>query len=174
MVVAFFLSFNAGTRDRALEAMAKAKSGSTTNWFLFSLAYDFVIHMSFNWADFFVKAYTSDCDHAAIEEVDRQGGGSIFQSPSAVLFSATGAFEAAGGKCVPDVFEPSYERTLAIVGEFDPSTPLERKPAALPSDRFVVIKDAGHADVLYADRGATATWLTRFFLHPNEFSAGHP
>ena len=164
-VVAFFLSFNASTRDRALRALASAKQGSTGNWFLLSLAYDWVIHFSFNWADFFVKGYTSDCDREAILDVDRQGESAIFQSPSAVLFSGADAFEAAGGRCEPYRFEPNYERTLAIVGEFDPSTPIERRPAQLPPERFVVIPNAGHADVLYDAPGSTAPILSRFLLH---------
>jgi len=167
LVVAFFLSFNASTRDTAFKAMASAESGSAGNWYLFSLAYDWVIRFSFNWADFFVKAYMADCDRAAVELVDQQGSGALFGSPSAVLFSATEAFKSAGGVCRPDHFEPDYRRTLAIVGEFDPSTPIERKPHALPDERFVVLKGAGHADVLYANPGAAATWLTRFFLSPD-------
>lgn len=166
LLVAFFLSFNASTRDRALRAMASAADGHAGWWYLFSLAYGQVIRHGFNWADFFIKAYTSDCDPAAVELVDRQGRDALFESPSAVLFSATRAFEAAGGRCVADRFEPDYRHTLAVVGEFDPSTPIERRPAALPADRFVVVENAGHADVLYADPGAAAAWLTGFFLPP--------
>lgn len=167
MVVAFFLSFNTATRDHALAAMANAGQGHSGRWFLLSLAYDWVIRFSFNWADFFVKAYTSDCDRATLAQVDRQGEAAVFQSPSAVLFSAIDAFEAAGGRCPTSHFEPDYQRTLAIVGEFDPSTPIERRPAALPADRLMVVPGAGHADVLYADPGSAVRWLTRFFLQPD-------
>lgn len=172
LVVAFFLSFNTSTRDMAFRAMASAEDGKAGNWYLFSLAYDWVIRFSFNWADFFVKAYTSDCDRAAVELADQQGRGALFGSPSAVLFSATEAFQDAGGDCRPDRFEPDYRRTLVVVGEFDPSTPIERKPAGLPAERFVVLKDAGHADVLYANPGGAALWLTRFFLSPGSQPGG--
>jgi hypothetical protein len=32
-------------------------------------------------------------------------------------------------------------------------------------DRFIVVKNGGHTDVLYADLGAAAKWLAGFFLH---------
>jgi pimeloyl-ACP methyl ester carboxylesterase len=159
LMTAFFLSFNAPTRDRAFKAMS-----SSARWYLLALSGDLVVRYGFNWADFFVKGYTSDCDRAAVAKADEQGSKALFQSPSAVFFSAIDGFEAAGGRCPSPPFEPDYRRTLAITGEFDPSTPIERKPGALPDHRFIVVKDAGHADVLYGDPAATAAWLTRFFL----------
>jgi pimeloyl-ACP methyl ester carboxylesterase len=96
-----------------------------------------------------------------------QGRKALFQSPSSMLFAGADAFEAAGGRCQPSQRLPDYRNTLAIVGEFDPSTPIERKPDGLPNERFIVVKGAGHADVL-SNRDATANWLRRFFLHPDQ------
>jgi hypothetical protein len=57
-----------------------------------------------------------------------QGRKALFQSPSSMLFAGADAFEAAGGRCQPSQRLPDYRNTLAIVGEFDPSTPIERSP----------------------------------------------
>lgn len=175
LTVAFFLSFNSSTRDRAFRAMMSAANGDTGSWFLMALSYKLIVRFGFDWGDFFVKAYTADCDQEAIALADSQGQRSPFQSPSSVLFSASEGFKAAGGRCAPAVFTPDYRATLVIVGEFDPSTPIERKPAALADDRFVVISNAGHADVLYANPSASASWLRRFFLNldPEPVSTNH-
>jgi pimeloyl-ACP methyl ester carboxylesterase len=170
LTVAFFLSFNSGTRDSALDAMAAARTGSSAAWYMYALSYNMLIRFGFNWADFYLKAYTSDCDRAAIERVGVQGSKALFQSPSSMLFAGADAFEAAGGRCQPTQLVPDYRNTLAIVGEFDPSTPIERKPDGLPSERFIVVKGAGHADVL-SNRDVTANWLRQFFLHPDQAHA---
>jgi pimeloyl-ACP methyl ester carboxylesterase len=167
LTVAFFLSFNSGTRDSAIDAMAAARTGSSATWYMYALSYNMLIRFGFNWADFYLKAYTSDCDRVAINKIGVQGRTALFQSPSSMLFAGADAFEAAGGRCQPNQLVPDYRNTLAIVGEFDPSTPIERKPDGLPSERFIVVKGAGHADVL-SNRTATANWLRRFFLHPDQ------
>lgn len=166
--VAFFMSFNSWTRDWSMRALASSLHGHSGYWLLFSESYNWFIRFGFNWADFFLKAYTADCDRDAIQRVDAQGKNAVFQSPSSVLFVGTDAYEAAGGRCSPDAFEPDFRNTLAINGEFDTTTPIERKPAALPDDRFIVIQGAGHADIFYPDQNATAVWLRRFFLHPDQ------
>ena len=168
LTVAFFLSFNAATRDRAFDAMAAASRGETGNWSLMAWSYQLIAYFGFNWADFFVKAYSADCDPHAIALADAQANQSPFQSPSSILFSGCAGFSAAGGTSSPSNFVPDYQKTLAIVGEFDPSTPIERKPAGLPDARFVVIGNAGHADVLYADPAGSARWLRSFFLGAND------
>lgn len=165
-MVAFFMSFNGGGRDSVLAAMAPERT--TGSWYLYSLGYDMFIRFGFNWADFYVKAYTSDCNRAAIKAIGEQGRHALFGSPSSALFAGADGFEAAGGRCDAPALVPDYRNTLAIMGEFDPSCPIERKPDGMPDARFVVIPGAGHADVFYANQGATANWLRRFFLHPDQ------
>ncbi|TJZ70742.1 alpha/beta hydrolase [Chitiniphilus eburneus] len=167
LFVAYFMSFNTWTRDSSLRALTGAQRGEAARWFLFSASYDWFIRFGFNWADFFLKAYATDCDEAAIQRVDAEGQGAVFQSPSSVLFAGTGAYTAAGGRCAPTDFTPDYRNTLAINGEFDTTTPIERKPAELPAERYIVIPGAGHADILYPDLGSAARWLRGFLLHPD-------
>ncbi|WP_284209351.1 alpha/beta fold hydrolase, partial [Chitiniphilus shinanonensis] len=167
LFVAYFMSFNSWTRDWSLRAVTGAQQGEGARWFLFSAAYDWFIRFGFNWADFFLKAYATDCDEAAIRAVDQAGQGTLFQSPSSVLFAGTAAYVAAGGRCAPSGLTPDYRNTLAINGEFDTTTPIERRPEGLPADRYVVIPGAGHADILYPDLGAAAHWLRGFLLHPD-------
>lgn len=105
----------------------------------------------------------------ALERITRGSAGlGAAGSPSSALFAGADGFEAAGGRCDQPALEPGYRNTLAINGEFDPSTPIERKPAGLPGERFVVIPDAGHADVFYGSQSGTAIWLRRFFLPPDQ------
>lgn len=164
LTVSFFMSFNAGTRDRALRAMADASEGNTGTWSMLALSYPLITRFSFNWADFFVKAYSTDCDLDAISKADQQATLSPFQSPSSILFSACSNYLAIHQHATEVNFTPDYRHTLVVVGEFDPSTPIERKPAALPNESFIVIKNAGHADVLYSDPSSTARWLLSTFL----------
>lgn len=166
LFVAFFLSFNVWTRDHAYQALVSANEGSGGRWFLLDQSYDWFIRFGFNWADFFLKAYTADCDRDAIRRADAQGGEAVFQSPSSVLFAGMDGYEAAGGRCQPDAWTPDLRHTLAINGEFDTTTPLERRPAALSDDQYIVISGGGHADVLYPDHGRAATWMRNFFLQP--------
>lgn len=168
MLVAFFLSFNRGGRDAALSALSASRSGASLPWYLYGLGYDLMIRFGFNWADFYLKAYSADCRREAIGHLRLQGQGALFGNPSSLLFAGADGFEAAGGHCDAPVLEPDYRNTLAIVGEFDPSTPIERKPEGLPAQRFIVVKDAGHADVFYGKQADTAGWLRRFFLHPDQ------
>lgn len=168
MMIAFFLSFNSAGRDAALAALSNSRRGASLSWYLYSLGYPLFIRFGFNWADFFVKAYTSDCNREAIRQLGLQGQDTLFGSPSAPLFAGTDAFEAAGGRCDVPALEPDYRNTLAVIGQFDPSTPIERKPAGLPPQHFIVIPDAGHADVFFGKQADSAAWLRRFFLHPDQ------
>ncbi|MET3133694.1 pimeloyl-ACP methyl ester carboxylesterase [Oxalobacteraceae bacterium GrIS 1.11] len=168
MMVAFFMSFNRASRDSVLEALAASRRGASASWYLYSLGYNWFIRFGFNWADFYLKAYTSDCDPAAIERLAAQGRDALFGSPSAPLFAGADAFAAAGGHCRTSGWTPDYRNTLAITGEFDPSTPIERKPVDFPEQNYIVIQDAGHADVFYSNGADTAGWLRRFFFHPDQ------
>jgi pimeloyl-ACP methyl ester carboxylesterase len=174
LMVAFFLSYNQHTRHQAFAALDGAENGHTLRWWSLGFAYNWMIRFGFNWADFFVKAYTADCRREDIARADRQGRDALFQSPSAVLFSAIDAFEAAGGRCPGPAMPPDYRHTLAVIGEFDPSTPLESLPAEFPREHLVTVAGAGHADVLYGNDGATGRWLRRFFLETPSFETDLP
>lgn len=168
LLIAFFLSFNGSTRDSAFNAMASAQDGSGGAWYLLSLSYGMFVRFGFNWADFFLKGYNSDCDRDALGKIAEQGKNAMFQSPSSALFAGADEFEAAGGSCKQSGFVTDYRNTLAVMGEFDPSTPIERKPKEFPDEMFMVLKNAGHADVFYSNQGSTTAWLQKFFLHPDQ------
>lgn len=167
LFVTFFLSFNTWTRDHAYQALIRANEGAGGQWLLMEQSYDWFIRFGFNWADFFLKAYTADCDREAIRRADAQGAGASFQSPSSVLFAGMDGYEAAGGRCQPAAWTPDLRHTLAINGEFDTTTPLERRPAGMGNDQYIVIAGGGHADVFYPDHGRVAGWMRDFFLRPS-------
>lgn len=163
---AFFLTFNGGSRNRVFDAMSAASSGRGWQWYLLSSSYNWLVRYGFNWADFFLKAYTADCDVTLPARLDQQGEHALFQSPSSVLFAGLPAYLEAGGRCHAPL-QPDYRNTLAVIGEFDPSTPIERRPAGMPAERWKVVPGAGHGDVFYANPEATVVWLRRFLLSPS-------
>lgn len=167
---AFFLTFNGASRNRVFDAMWSARGGSGLQWYLLSSSYNWLVRYGFNWADFFLKAYTADCDPDLPARLDRQGAHALFQSPSSVLFAGLPAYLDAGGRC-PAPLRPDYRNTLAVIGEFDPSTPIERRPAGMPAERWKVVPGAGHGDVFYANPEATVAWLRGFFLTPSPMQA---
>lgn len=166
LFVSFFLTFNTNTRDFAYKALSTANEGSGGRWLLLDLSYDWFIRFGFNWADFFLKAYIADCDRDAIQRADADGQSAIFQSPSSVLFAGMDGFEASGGRCGALSWTPDLRHTLAINGEFDTTTPLERRPAALNNEQYIVIPGGGHADIFYPNHGQAARWMRSFFLKP--------
>lgn len=170
LFAAFFLSFNARGRDHVFDAMLNARNGRSWQWWLLSRSYDWLVRYGFNWADFFVKAYSVDIDPELPARLDEQGKQALFQSPSSILFAGSPAYLGAGGVCDP-LHQPDYRNTLAVIGEFDPSTPIERRPSGMPVDRWHVVPGGGHADVFYADPEATVGWLREFLLCPRPLSA---
>ena len=108
----------------------------------------------------------ADGDPELPARLDEQGRHALFQSPSSVLFAGVPAYKRAGGVCSAPL-EPDYRNTLAVIGEFDPSTPIERRPTNMPLDCWQVVPGGGHADVFYADSEATVLWLRQFLLSPS-------
>lgn len=160
----FVLSFNPGTQARVFGGLLAARTGRGFQWFMADQACDWFVRFGFNWADFFLKAYTSDAHGPWIQAADAEGPGTLFQSPSSVLFSGHEAFAAAGGRPLADRWTPDLQRTLAVAGEFDPSTPLETLPAELPLRYRVVLPNRGHADPLYGDPQGVTRLVRRFLL----------
>jgi pimeloyl-ACP methyl ester carboxylesterase len=165
LMMAFFMSFNQGTRERALCSLRAARDGASMSWWLMARSYPLFVRFGFNWADFFIKGYRIDGDPDLVAQADLQGRGALFQSPSSVLFAGLPGYAAAGGEReIPPL--PDLHRSLAVIGEFDPSTPLERWPGALPESARIVLPRGGHAQTLHAARTHGTDWL-RFCLAPD-------
>jgi pimeloyl-ACP methyl ester carboxylesterase len=160
----FVLSFNTAGSARVFSGLLKARDGHGFHWFMVGQACDWFVRFGFNWADFFLKAYTSDAYGPWIQAADAQGPGTLFQSPSSILFAGYEEFATAGGHPLADSWVPNLENTLVVAGEFDPSTPLERLPKDLPQERRVVLRNRGHADTFYRNPGAAAHLVRRFLL----------
>lgn len=158
LMLCFFMSFNTGTRLKALKTLLAAQRGSSALWWAMGKSFPLFTRFSFNWADFFVKGHVTDADPDALARCDREGAHALFQSPSAVLFSGTAAFHALGGR--RDVLTPpDYRNTLLVTGEFDPSTPIERWPRHVPARQQIILPGAGHVEALSAALNHGHVWL---------------
>lgn len=173
LVLAFFLSFNRSSRQRALSSILNASRGSSPVWWLMGQSYPLFTRYSFNWADFFLKGYLIDGDMHALRQCNAQGSKALFQSPSAMLYTGLSEFlgEFAEREPQPPI---DYQNTLLVTGEFDPSTPIERWPDTLSAQQRIVLPGAGHAEALGAAARLGPQWLARLLHAPQPKSHATP
>lgn len=158
LMLAFFMSFNDASRLKAMKTLLAAHQGSSVAWWLMGKSFSLFTRFSFNWADFFVKGYLADADQRAVTLSDQQGLNALFQSPSALLFAGLDGFFATGGQR-EEQYPIDYQNTWLVTGEFDPSTPVERWPEAVPTSRRIMLPGAGHIEALSAARREGQAWL---------------